>query len=109
MPFVGSERGVHFYITRVDRFTWTERLRLGVAESVEPACDRRGREDRNIPAQAAEGIERKVVRMCVGNENRVDIGKLVKRNTRRADTSEQPAQRRVEIGVGEKSPTPELN
>jgi len=50
-----------------------------------------------------------MIGVSVRDKNRVDIRKVGKRNSRRAHARQELSERGIEIGVGEKAPTPNLN
>lgn len=106
---MGGLRCSDYHLTALDPFARSDSGGVGVSQAVQPFSDRRRGEDWNPPRQACQGVERKMVRVSVRHEHRIDFRELVKRDSRRAHPGQNPAQGRIEIRVGEKSLPTDLN
>src|SRR5215207_8882902 len=79
------------------------RERLGVAVSLpaQPARHRGWCIERDVPRKAVQRIEREVVGVRVGEQDRVEYRQGIERDPRSGDPRKEATEMRIEVWVGE--------
>jgi len=94
--------GVNADVTDRRHVPRREILGVLVSPSSQPAGNHRRCEERDVPRQRVERVERKVIRVRVRQEQRVERRQLVDRNARWRHAREEAAELTIEVGIGEK-------
>jgi hypothetical protein len=95
---------IHF-----DQLAWRYRDCVPVALLSQPFGDRGRCQERNVGWKRVQRIEGEVIGVCVCNENRIQLGKRFERDPGCAHTGKDFTKRRVEVRVGEKALSADLN
>ena len=93
----------------VHRFPGTQGSSPGVAKSLQPPGNSRGREDRGPARDLFQRVEREMIRMGMRHENPVELGKLMQGNPGSTYPWKKSSKGSIEIRISEKPLPGKLN